>query len=109
MTERSTGITSHRASRPRRSFNGRLRDELLNETLFASLNCARATLAAWRMDNNTERPHSRLGWQTPAAFAETFTPQRDLAGDTPAKSGPPKVSRRTFTTADQVSLNAVRK
>ena len=53
------------------SFNGRLRDELLNETLFPSLNHARATLAAWRMDDHTERPHSRLGWKTPAeAFNE---------------------------------------
>lgn len=46
--------------------NGLLRDELLNETLFPSLNHARATLAAWRKDYNTERPHSRLGWQAPA-------------------------------------------
>ena len=60
------------------SFNGRLRDALLNETLFASLNHARATLAAWCSDYNTERPHSRLGWQTPAEFAQTFTPQRGL-------------------------------
>ncbi len=42
-------------------FNGRLRDELLNETLFPSLHHARVTLAAWRKDYNTERPHSRLG------------------------------------------------
>ena len=60
------------------SFNGRLRDELLNETLFPSLSHVRATLAAWRTDDNTERPHSRLGWQAPAAFAETSTPQRAL-------------------------------
>jgi putative transposase len=40
------------------SFNGRLRDELLNETLFASLRHARVTLAARRKDYNTERPHS---------------------------------------------------
>lgn len=39
------------------SFNGRLRDELLNETLFPSLNHARAKLAAWHTDYNTERPH----------------------------------------------------
>lgn len=58
------------------SLNGRLRDELLNETLFPSLHPARAKLAAWRTDYNTERPHSRLGWQTSAAFAQTFTPQR---------------------------------
>jgi putative transposase len=60
------------------SFNGRLRDELLNETLFPSLHHARVTLAAWRKYGYTERPHSRLGWQTPAAFAQTITPQRGL-------------------------------
>lgn len=60
------------------SFNGRLRDELLNETLFPSLHHARVTLAAWRTDYNTERSYSRLGWQTPAAFAQTFAPQRGL-------------------------------
>ena len=49
------------------SFNGRLRDELLNETLFPLLHHARVTLAVWRTDYNTERPHSRLGWQTPPA------------------------------------------
>jgi putative transposase len=58
------------------SFNGRLRDELLNETQFPTLHHARATLATWRTDCSTERPHSRLGWQTPAAFAQIFTPQR---------------------------------
>jgi putative transposase len=61
------------------SFNGRLRDELLNETLFSSLAQARTALANWRTDYNTQRPHSRLGWQTPAAFASTFAPRRALA------------------------------
>jgi len=51
------------------SFNGRLRDELLNETLFSSLSQAPAALANWRSDYNTQRPHSELGWQTPAVFA----------------------------------------
>ena len=51
------------------SFYGRLRFELLNEALFPSLQHARARLAAWRKDYNTERPHSRFGWQTPAEFA----------------------------------------
>jgi len=51
------------------SFNGRLRDELLNETLFRSLAHARVELESWRRDYNTERPHSSLGWQTPLAFA----------------------------------------
>jgi putative transposase len=51
------------------SFIGRLRDELLNETLFRSLPHTRAILEAWRTDYNTERPHSRLGWMTPAIYA----------------------------------------
>jgi len=44
------------------SFNGRLRDEFLNETLFTSLAQARAALEEWRRDYNTVRPHSRIGW-----------------------------------------------
>jgi putative transposase len=55
------------------SFNGRLRDELLNEALFISLAQARAALAAWLTDYNTQRPHSQLGWLTPEEFAVTST------------------------------------
>jgi putative transposase len=55
------------------SFNGRLRDELLNETLFRSLSHAREVMEAWRRDYNEERPHSKLGWMTPQAFASTFS------------------------------------
>jgi hypothetical protein len=51
------------------SFIGRLRDELLNETLFRSLAHARIALEAWRADCNTNRPHSRLGWMSPAIYA----------------------------------------
>jgi putative transposase len=51
------------------SFIGRLRDELLNETLFRSLPHARAVLEEWRADYNTERPHSRLGWMSPSTYA----------------------------------------
>ena len=60
------------------SFNGRLRDELLNETLFASLAQARVALRCWRTDYNDARPHSQLGWKTPSEFAATFNPRRDL-------------------------------
>jgi len=60
------------------SFNGRLRDELLNETLFSTLTQARIALDRWRTDYNGSRPHSKLGWQTPSAFASTFKPSRDL-------------------------------
>lgn len=51
------------------SFIGRLRDELLNETLFRSLAHTRAVLEAWRADYNHIRPHSRLGWMSPAIYA----------------------------------------
>lgn len=59
------------------SFNGRRRDELLNETLFSSLNQARSTLPSWRSDYNNHRPHSGLGWLTPVEFAQTINPRRD--------------------------------
>ena len=51
------------------SFNGRLRDELLNETLFRSLGHASATLAEWRDDYNGCRPHTSLNGLTPNEFA----------------------------------------
>jgi putative transposase len=51
------------------SFNGRMRDELLNETVFTSMAQARAVITAWAADYNTTRPHSALGYQTPAAHA----------------------------------------
>jgi transposase InsO family protein len=51
------------------SFNGRMRDELLNESLFFGLADARLAIGAWVMDYNTTRPHSSLDYQTPAAFA----------------------------------------
>ena len=61
------------------SFNGRLRDELLNETLFSSQAQARVALECWRADYNDTRPHSQLGWKTPSEFASTCHPRRDLA------------------------------
>jgi putative transposase len=61
------------------SFNGRLRDEVLNETLFPSLSYALIALGEWRADYNGNRPHSRLGWLTPPEYATTFTPTQDLA------------------------------
>ena len=61
------------------SFNGRLRDELLNETLFTSLAQARVALGNWRADYNGARPHSQIGWKTPSEFASIFHPRRDLA------------------------------
>src|SRR5271170_1969654 len=61
------------------SFNGRLRDELLNETLFTSLAHAREALADWKDDYNTVRPHGALGNLPPAVYAKLGVPamQRD--------------------------------
>ena len=50
------------------SFNGRLRDECLNETLFTSLPQARVVLATWQRDYNEVRPHSGLAGRTPASI-----------------------------------------
>ncbi|MEQ8758954.1 MAG: IS3 family transposase [Marinovum algicola] len=55
------------------SFNGRMRDELLNETMFRNLAHARVVIAAWVEDYNTERPHSALDYQTPVDYARTLT------------------------------------
>jgi putative transposase len=55
------------------SFNGRMRDELLNESLFIDLDQARQLISSWVIDYNTARPHSSLGYKTPAAFADTLT------------------------------------
>lgn len=51
------------------SFNGKLRDECLNEHVFASLAEARRIIEAWRIDYNTVRPHSSLDYLTPEEFA----------------------------------------
>ena len=53
--------------------------EHLNETLFSSLVQARVLLAGWRLDYNQDRPHSRIGWLTPAEYAQTFNPRRTTA------------------------------
>ncbi len=50
------------------SFNGRLRDELLNEYSFPTIFHARSTVDAWRFDYNHHRPHTSLGGLTPAEF-----------------------------------------
>ncbi len=51
------------------SFNGKLRDECLNENWFTSLRQARSIIEDWRIDYNTVRPHSSLGYLTPEEFA----------------------------------------
>jgi len=57
------------------SFNGKFRDECLNEHWFQSLAHAQAIIQAWRTDYNEQRPHSMLGYQTPAEAAEQLRQQ----------------------------------
>jgi putative transposase len=51
------------------SFNGKFRDECLNQNWFVDLRDAREVIEAWRVDYNTVRPHSSLGYRTPEEFA----------------------------------------
>lgn len=52
------------------SFNGKFRDECLNEHWFLSLRQAKSLIEAWRLEYNTERPHSALGYLAPEQFAK---------------------------------------
>ena len=54
------------------SFNGKFRDECLNEHWFMSMRHARQLIEEWRQDYNTQRPHSAIGYQTPDQFADSF-------------------------------------
>ena len=58
------------------SFNGRFRDECLNQHWFTDLNDARITIESWRMDYNHVRPHGSLGQETPSEFARQFSELR---------------------------------
>lgn len=54
------------------SFNGRFRDECLNDHWFTSLAHARTVVSAWRIDYNQRRPHSALSYQTPSEVAAQY-------------------------------------
>jgi putative transposase len=62
------------------SFNGKVRDECLNEHWFASVAEARTLIETWRVDYNTIRPHSALHGATPEQFANS------LCGRSPAQT-----------------------
>jgi putative transposase len=55
----------------------KLRDECLNRELFGSLREAQVILEQWRLEYNEERPHSSLGYQTPAEYAHEATNRVD--------------------------------
>ena len=56
------------------SFNGKLRDELLNGEIFYSLKEAKIVIEQWRKHYNTKRPHSALGYRPPAPVAYSPKP-----------------------------------
>ncbi|MCG6398900.1 IS3 family transposase [Vibrio fluvialis] len=59
------------------SFNGKFRDECLNEHWFRDLSHTRDLISLWRMDYNENRPHSALGYLTPSEFAATTRTARN--------------------------------
>lgn len=59
------------------SFNGKFRDECLNEHWFHSLTHARAIIREWRVDYNECRPHLMLGYKTPIEMAEQLNKHAD--------------------------------
>jgi putative transposase len=63
------------------SFNGRLREECLNQHAFRSLPDARHTIEVWRQDYNHARPHSALDYLTPVEYREKYQPQHGLSAN----------------------------
>ncbi len=86
------------------SFQERMRDECLNEHLFFSMNHARAVVTAWVEDFNTARPHSAIGYRTPAACAATLKPQRASALRHLESSAPMPVATVAFTRNSQPTI-----
>lgn len=69
------------------SFNGKFRDECLNEHWFVDLEDAKRTIELWRRSYNEERPHSSLGYETPAAFVADVCPTATAETTTTAALG----------------------
>ena len=77
------------------SFNGSLRDELLNEEIFDTLDDARRKLALWRYDYNAVRPHSSLANQTPQQARRTLEQFEGSAPGALASDGEPEYPNPT--------------
>lgn len=63
------------------SFNGKLRDECLNQEIFFSRAEAQVIVDAWRVEYNSERPHSGLGFKTPLEVLAAAVPQQSSASN----------------------------
>lgn len=70
------------------SFNGKMREECLNEHWFVDLADAREKIEAWRVDYNTQRPHSALGYLTPVEFAHRAAALRSPTAPSALPLGP---------------------
>ena len=69
------------------SFNGKLRDECLNENWFLSLKEAKRVIEKWRNHYNTKRPHSSLGGLTPSELASQLKGKTSLLANEERKTG----------------------
>lgn len=67
------------------SFNGKFRDECLNENVFSNIQDAREKIESWRKDYNDERPHSSLDFQTPKEFLQKCQEQLTAKKNEPTK------------------------
>ncbi len=74
------------------SFNGKFRDECLNEQWFETLHQARSAITAWRQDYNEVRPHSSVGRIPPARFAECIASALAMQLNQPCNPGLPHFS-----------------
>ena len=77
------------------SFNGKLRDELLNSEIFYTLKEAQVLIEAWRRHYNTIRPHSSLGYRPPAPEVRPW----------PASPAPLSGARPAPALASSMALN----
>ena len=81
------------------SFNGRMRDECLNEHWFVSLREARETIEAWRRDYNEVRPHTALGNRTPQEFTACGAALRSLTAPSELHRGEEQKQETTLELA----------
>jgi transposase InsO family protein len=85
------------------SFNGKFRDECLNQNWFRNLDDARQTIEAWREDYNTVRPHSSLGYRTPEEYAAAVA-ARPASPPTPVVSVTPRCEHTDVHEARSANL-----
>ena len=84
------------------SFNGKLRDECLNENWFVNLEHARQKIEEWRQDYNEVRPHSALGYRTPKEFAgeKQTLPGREESSGAPLQTAAPPITGMLYNTPE---------